>query len=269
MKKKLNLLLTFVTLIFITLSTSCTTSTSDKITLPNLEYMTREEISEKLDALNITYFFKFSDTICYNEGDYDCFVKYNSGLQAGDTISKSDQIYVYTTPLRLNINNLDKISLTTNYEGKSFLTDGIGEVVLNRAIDGDTAYFYEKNSNSKELIKVRFLGIDTPESTKEHDPWGKAASEFTKKVLTNAKTIVLESEGAIKDSYNRYLAWVWVDGKLLNLQLVQEAYSNSTTSRTSKYFDIMYATSNEAKKTGRRFFGEIDPNFNYETNLPK
>lgn len=269
MKKKLTLLLTFITLVFTILSTSCTTSSSEKIILPNLDYMTREEISEKLDALNITYFFKFSDKICYNEGDYDCFVNYNSGLKAGDEISKDYQLYVYTTPLRLTINNLDKVSLTTNYEGKSFIEDGIGEVVLSRTIDGDTAYFYEKNSNSTELIKVRFLGIDTPESTKEHDPWGKAASDYTKKVLNNAKTIVLESEGARKDTYNRYLAWVWVDGKLLNLELVQEAYSNSTTSKTSKYFDIMYTTSNEAKKTGRRFFGEIDPNFNYETNLPK
>ncbi len=263
MKKKLYLLLITLIFVFTSFTASCTTTKSDKIILPDLEYMSREEISEELDKLNITYFFKFANVICNMEGDYDCFVKYNSGLKAGDEISKDDQIYVYTTPLRLTINNLDKVSLTTDYEGKSFLEDGIGEVVLSRCIDGDTAYFYDKVSNSNELIKVRFLGIDTPESTREHDPWGEAASKYTKNILTKAKTIVLESEGAIKDTYNRYLAWVWADGKLVNLQIVQAAYSNSTTSKSSKYFDIMNLTATQAKKTGRRFYGEIDPDYNY------
>lgn len=269
MKKKLYLLLTTL-FIFSLFFTSCNEETqSDTIILPDLQYMNREEISETLDNLGITYFFKFSDKICYYQSDYDTFVEYNSGLKAGDEIKKDYQLYIYTTPLYLTIDNTDKVSLTTDYKGKSFINDGIGEVVLSRAVDGDTAYFYEKDSDNKELIKVRFLGIDTPESTKEHDPWGEAASDYTKKVLNKANTIVLESEGTRKDSYGRYLAWVWVDGKLLNLQLIQEAYTNSTISKTSKYFNIMNETSMAVQKTGRRFFGEIDPNYNYTTKLPK
>ena len=56
----------------------------------------------------------------------------------------------------------------------------------------------------------------------------------------NAKTVVLESELDISgkyskpttETYGRYLGFVWVDGVLLNLELVELAYTNSTLSST-------------------------------------
>ena len=74
---------------------------------------------------------------------------------------------------------------------------------------------------------------------------------------------MLESEGARKDTYDRYLAFVWVDGKLLNLEIIEQAYSNSTLNN-SKYKEIFMEASITAMKTGRRFFGEIDPAYDYE-----
>jgi hypothetical protein len=57
------------------------------------------------------------------------------------------------------------------------------------------------------------LGIDTPESTGQIEPWGKPASIYTKSKLQNAKEIVLESDEVgtpVFDSTGeRYLAWVW------------------------------------------------------------
>ena len=129
----------------------------------------------------------------------------------------------------------------------------------------DTAHFIDPYTTSSDNeVKVRFLGIDTPESTIENDPWGKAASQYTKQILLNATEIILESEGGQKDTYGRYLAWVWVDGKLLNLMIVQQAYSNSTAPLSSKYGKIMLEVSAQVSKTGRRFFGEIDPNYDYK-----
>ena len=69
--------------------------------------------------------------------------------------------------------------------------------------------------------------------------------------------------GARTETYGRYLAFVWIDGKLLNLEIVQEAYSSSTLSSKSKYFQVMVETMMQAKKTGRRVYGERDRNFNY------
>ena len=62
-------------------------------------------------------------------------------------------------------------------------------VSLRKCVDGDTAYFENKNG---ELIKARFLAIDTPEYTKQKEKYGKEASEFTCKKLKESKNIKLE-----------------------------------------------------------------------------
>lgn len=260
-----SLLLILAGLLFLQCCANNTDNNSKMVELPDLTGLSREQISLKLDELKISYAFKFEKIVCNTQNDYDKFVRYESGLDIGSSVSTDKLVYIYTTPLHLNINNLDRVTLDVDYKNKSFIDDGIGEVVLSRCVDGDTAYFYDRNSTTvTEQIRVRFLGIDTPESTYTTDPWGKAASSFTANILNNATTIVLEAEGARTETYGRYLAWVWVDGKLLNLQLVQEAYSNSTASSNSKYFNIMLETAMLAKKTGRRFYGEIDPNYNYK-----
>lgn len=231
-------------------------------TLPDLTGLSRAQISSKLDELGIKYVFKFSDQIIESSLDLDVFVSYNGDYKAGDKIDASYQVYVYTTVLPLTHHVSDTVTMDFEYAGKSFIEDGVGEVILVSATDGDTARF--KDPITGKTFPVRFLGIDTPESTIEKDPWGKAASNYTANKLYNAQTIVLEAEGARTESYDRYLAFVWVDGKLLNLQIVEQAYSNSTLIN-SKYEEYFIEASAFAKKTGRRFYGETDPGYDYET----
>ncbi len=153
----------------------------------------------------------------------------------------------------------DATAMDFSYEGKSYLTDRVGEVTLVKCTDGDTAKF---RSGSKE-IAVRFLGIDTPESTYRIDPWGKSASDYTCDKLTNATTIVLEAEDEMQDGYGRYLAWVWYDGKLLNLELVEQAYSNAKGTSGTKYEDVIYDAELAAQATDKRIWGETDPTYDY------
>lgn len=96
-------------------------------------------------------------------------------------------------------------------------------VKYNEGVDGDTAKF----DMNGEIIKVRFLAVDTPESvhpTKEVQAYGVEASNFTKEKLSNAKRIELEFDNNSDktDKYGRYLAWIWVDGELLQDLLVKE-----------------------------------------------
>lgn len=90
-------------------------------------------------------------------------------------------------------------------------------VKLQNCIDGDTATF-------RTIGKVRFLYVDTPESTKTIEPYGKEAAAFTCNALKNASHIQLEYDGNKKDKYNRTLAWIWVDGTLLQQRLVEKGY---------------------------------------------
>lgn len=94
-------------------------------------------------------------------------------------------------------------------------------------VDGDTAKFIYKN----EKITARFLAIDTPETvhpTKEEEPYGKEASEYTCEKLKNAKTIELEydNDSDKTDKYDRHLVWVFVDGELLQKKLVSKGYAS-------------------------------------------
>lgn len=93
------------------------------------------------------------------------------------------------------------------------------EVTFNRCVDGDTAVF---NVNGKEE-KFRFLAVDTPETkhpTKEVQAYGKEASDYTCDKLKNATKIEVEYEENKTDKYNRYLGWIWIDGKLLQEELI-------------------------------------------------
>ena len=230
------------------------------VTLPNLMGKSQAECKEILDSLNLKYEFKVKKDQYYSEKDYDRFYEYGNGLLSGQIIDPNTYLYVYTTPLHLTANYIDQIKIDFEYEGKDFTDDGVGVVTLVRSVDGDTAHFYDL---SGDYVKVRFLGIDTPESTKEHEPWGKAASSFTASVLTSAKEIVLYQEEQKTDAYGRELAFVFADGVLMNLYVIQEAYSNSTLSSKSRYFEIFTKASIEVSKTGRRFWGELDPDFTY------
>lgn len=105
------------------------------------------------------------------------------------------------------------------------------EVTLDRCVDGDTAWFIIDG----ESTKVRFLYIDTPESTNEIQPYGKEAADFVASKLENASMISLETniDGDQYDKYGRMLAWVFVDGELLQKEVAKHGY-------VKKYYDYGY-----------------------------
>lgn len=125
------------------------------------------------------------------------------------------------------------------------------EVQLVRCIDGDTAEF----NRSNEEIKVRFLAIDTPEIAKANKPaedFGDEAKTYTCNLLTNAKVIKLEYEDAKEDKYGRTLAWVWVDGVLLQESIVRQGLAEVKYLYDDyKYTDIVQLGEQDAKKEQR------------------
>lgn len=259
----------YLVIILITLLlfiSSCYEIPENSIKFPNLTNMSRSEISEVLDKYDITYAFRFSNKIINDESELDKFVSYVDGYKAGQYYPKDKSLFVYTTVLQLNPYLYDEVEIDFEWIGKSFINDGVGEVELVSTTDGDTARF--RDIITGEVFILRFLGIDTPETYAGEDPWGLAASTFTKKRLNEAKTIILESEGARTEAYGRYLGFVWVDGVLLNLEIVEEAYSNSTL-KSSKYKEYFLEANINSMKTGRRFFGETDPNYDYENKCFK
>lgn len=239
--------------------------------LPDLTGMDREQIEEELTSRGYEVKFYFDLSEPYTDEDaYDTFVQYGSDMEAGDEIEPGTEIKVYTTPLELephyHEDMPEELQLDeSDFQGKSFIADGIGEVTLERNVDGDTTRFRTEG----QIITVRYLGIDTPESTALYQPWGNAASNFVKERLEDAESIVLEAEGERMDGNDRYLAWVWYvpEGEteyvLLNLELVEYAYSKDKVNVDSKYYDIIFDAAWEVSQTKRRVWGELDPTYDY------
>ncbi len=178
------------------------------------------------------------------------------------------------------------VKLNLEYEGHSFWTDGVEKVTLYQTIDGDTAHFTtaEKNGKGDNLLKSRFYGIDTPESTGKVQPWGKPASKYTSKILENANkngTIVVSSPSSeygapsADSTGSRYVSLIWVNEsvknapisslKLLNLMIVQDGYSwVKNVSDIPEYSDTFYEAETQAKEHKLNLFSdEQDPTYNY------
>ncbi len=137
-----------------------------------------------------------------------------------------------------------------DFSQTDFFKDGYEKVTYIRTTDGDTASFDMNGVN----VKCRFVGINTPEVAHNGEPaeaYGEAAKSFTADTLSNAYTIVLERDDAAGtyDKYDRLLAWVWVDGKLLAAQLVDEGLANTRYLRTNyKYAEYIIEIEDSAKK---------------------
>ncbi|KNY29893.1 thermonuclease family protein [Pseudobacteroides cellulosolvens] len=105
-----------------------------------------------------------------------------------------------------------------------------------RIVDGDTLEVSLSNGSTE---KVRLIGVNTPESTTRHEPYGSEASEFTKNSLTG-KTIYLEKDVSDRDRYGRLLRIIWLEdpgtinetsirSKMFNAILVLKGYAQAST----------------------------------------
>lgn len=98
------------------------------------------------------------------------------------------------------------------------------KVKFKKCVDGDTIKVIIDDTE----YTIRMLSIDTPEINKEKiEYYGKEASDYTCKKITNAKKIELEydSKSDEFDKYGRLLAWVFVDDKLLQEELIEKGYA--------------------------------------------
>lgn len=144
------------------------------------------------------------------------------------------------------------------------------EVKFSSCVDGDTAKFI---MNEKQ-IKVRFLAIDTPETshpTKKEEPYGREAKEFTCEKIKNAKKIELEFDknSDKKDKYDRYLAWVFVDDYLLQSELIKNGLAEvAYLYGDYKYTPILQDYEEKAKLNKIGKYSDIDNSY-YTNNKNK
>lgn len=146
--------------------------------------------------------------------------KDNNTKQVNKDVEKPDQHKEKENSAKEENKDVKKKEKET-HKPKPGTTDRI-PVELSSTGDGDTAKFiYDGNVQS-----FRFLLIDTPETKHPKlgkQPFGQESSDRTAELLNNANKIEVEFDvGQKQDKYNRHLAYIYVDGEMLNNILVRE-----------------------------------------------
>lgn len=153
------------------------------------------------------------------------------------------------------------------------------EVTVKNFVDGDTTHFYVPSSVSDNgMLKARYLAVNTPESTGKIEEWGKKASNFTKGKLSEAQSIIVESDDAnwnLDSTGERHLVWVWYKPagsetyRNLNVELLQNGLSLASNSAENRYGETCMAAIQQAKAEKLHIHSnQDDPDFYYGEALP-
>ena len=148
------------------------------------------------------------------------------------------------------------------------------EVTVKTFIDGDTTHFNVAESVIESgVLKARYLSVNTPESTGKIEEYGKTASNFTKEKLSQATSIIVESDDAnwnMDSTSERHLVWVWYrtsdseNYRNLNIEILQNGLAIANSSAQGRYGSTCMDAIGQAKAMKLNLYsGEKDPNFYY------
>ena len=131
---------------------------------------------------------------------------------------------------------------------------------LIRVVDGDTVDAMVGSTRER----IRLIGIDTPETKKEHVPvqcYGPEASAFTASLLPRGESLYLERDVVGRDDYGRLLAYVYRarDGVFVNAELVRQGYARLLTIPPNvAHATEFVAASADANRASRGLWGACD-----------
>lgn len=148
-----------------------------------------------------------------------------------------------------------EIFVTTNTPTTSEKT-----FLVTRIIDGDTIEIEGGQ-------KVRYIGIDTPETVDPRKPvqcFGKEASAKNKE-LVEGKKVRLEKDITDTDKYGRLLRYVYIGDIFVNLELVKQGYASSYSYPPDiKFQNVFLQAQQEAQAKNLGFWSACE-----ENNIPE
>jgi micrococcal nuclease len=117
---------------------------------------------------------------------------------------------------------------------------------VSHIVDGDTIDV----NGCADAGRIRLLLINTPEIS-PGECFGKEASAYASQKLLN-RQVALEKDESNKDSFGRYLRYVWVDGELFNERMVKDGYAELAVYPPDlKYQSRIAAAQHEAMTANR------------------
>ena len=122
-----------------------------------------------------------------------------------------------------------------------------------RIVDGDTIVL-------SGGLRVRYIGIDAPETKHPDMPverFGAQAAERNRQLVAG-KRVRLEYDEERADQYGRTLAYVHVDGRFINAELVAGGYAEARRyGDNRRYAELFDYLESRAKQAGRGIWAPV------------
>jgi micrococcal nuclease len=136
-------------------------------------------------------------------------------------------------------------------------TSDLVVVLVTEVVDGDTITI----SGGE---RVRLIGIDAPELDEDH--YQESKLYLTNRILQ--KKVKLEGDVVDKGRYGRSLRYVWLDGELINAEIVREglAIAKQYDENNNKYQHLIADAEKEAIENRIRIWSAIPPEESYSPN---
>ena len=147
--------------------------------------------------------------------------------------------------------------------GRSVLGGGAGggaiapghavDATVTRVVDGDTIRVRLAGGGEE---RVRYIGVDTPESVKPGTPvqcFAEAASAFNHRLVAG-RVVRLVADVEARDRYGRLLAYVYrrPDGLFVNAELARRGYARPLTIPPDVRFAARFqALADAARRAGK------------------
>ena len=135
--------------------------------------------------------------------------------------------------------------------------DGTTPATVIRVVDGDTIEVEIEG----EKHKVRYIGIDTPETVDPRRPVGCFGEEASaaNKALVEGRIVGLEGDVSDTDRFGRLLRYVWLNSQeMVNAVLVREGYAQSSAYPPDvRYQELFDGLEAGARSAGRGLWGPV------------
>ena len=179
-----------------------------------------------------------------------------TGCSNGDQNTVTNQ-----TQIKDSTSSNSQVSVESNssYQDSSSSKEvpkGSVKATVERVVDGDTMKL--KLDKTKEVVTLRLLLVDTPESVKkgvDPQPYSIEASNFAKNTLVAGDTVYIEyDEGDKTDKYDRHLGYLWYysndnsNWQMFNETLISQGYARVGYIYSQKrHLDEFYKAQDYAK----------------------
>ncbi len=127
--------------------------------------------------------------------------------------------------------------------------------LVTKVVDGDTI---RALIDGKEH-KIRYIGIDAPESTTTQEPFGKEATKHNAELVRD-QIVELYRDVSETDRFGRLLRYVVTNSVFVNLKLVEDGYAKAVTYPPDVACAVIFQQAERtARELGKGLWGSTTP----------